>query len=116
MTMFLRSATRPRKLSTSCTIPRGRRHAGRGQRGNEDLVELLQQQKRDALRMLHTPRTTFLFAVKQGVGFVPVPGLGEGIASLEALLADPGMSGRAGAVLMLGRERDSETLHALIER
>lgn len=73
------------------------------------------KQKRDALRMLHTPRTMFLFAVKQGVGFVPVPGLGEGIASMEALLADPGMSGRAGAVLLLGKERDAETLHALLE-
>ncbi len=41
------------------------------------------KQKRDALRMMHTPRTTFLFAVRQGVGFVPVPGLGEGIASMQ---------------------------------
>ncbi len=73
------------------------------------------KQKRDALRMLHTPRTMFLFAVRQGVGFVPVPGLGEGIASMEALLADPGMSGRAGAVLLLGREHDAETLHVLLE-
>src|SRR3977135_1516015 len=27
--------------------------------------------KRDALRMMHTPRTTFLFAVRQGIGFAP---------------------------------------------
>ena len=28
--------------------------------------------------MMHTPRTTFLFAVRAGVGFVPLPGLGKG--------------------------------------
>ena len=29
------------------------------------------KQKRDALRMIHTPRVLFLFAVRQGVGFAP---------------------------------------------
>src|ERR1035438_6602283 len=29
------------------------------------------KQKREALRMMHTPRTTFLFAVQQGAGFIP---------------------------------------------
>jgi hypothetical protein len=56
------------------------------------------KQKRDALRMMHTPRTTFLFAVKQGVGFVPLPGLGEGIASMQGILASSGVSGRRGAL------------------
>src|SRR5436309_3529045 len=41
------------------------------------------KQKREALRMMHTPRTTFLFALRQGVGFAPVPGLGEGISSMQ---------------------------------
>src|SRR5579864_7246549 len=34
------------------------------------------KQKRDAMRMMHTPRTLLLFALKQGIGFAPVPGLG----------------------------------------
>lgn len=71
------------------------------------------KQKRDALRMLHTPRTTFLYALRQGVGFAPVPGLGEGISSMQALLTDPGISGRATAALLLGRDRDKDTLEGL---
>ncbi|HEY1336512.1 MAG TPA: HEAT repeat domain-containing protein [Bryobacteraceae bacterium] len=71
------------------------------------------KQKRDALRMLHTPRTTLMFGLKQGVGFVPVPGLGEGVSSLQGLLTDPGVSGRAMAALLLGKEKDAETMSAL---
>lgn len=68
---------------------------------------------RNALRMMHTPTTTFLFAVRQGIGFVPVPGLGQGIASMQALLTDPGISGRAAAVLLLGKDKDPALLPAL---
>jgi HEAT repeat protein len=71
------------------------------------------KQKRDALRMMHTPRTMFLFAVKQGAGLAPVPGLGEGVSSMEALLSDPSVSGRATAVLLLEKDNDPETLAAL---
>jgi HEAT repeat protein len=75
----------------------------------------LSRQKRDALRMLHTPRTTLLFGLKQGIGFVPVPGLGEGISSLQGLLSDAGVSGRAMAALLLGKEKDRDTMQALHE-
>ena len=71
------------------------------------------KQKRDALRMMHTPRTTFLFAVRQGAGFAPVPGLGEGIASMQGILTDSGVSGRASAALLLGADKDPATLEAL---
>jgi HEAT repeat protein len=71
------------------------------------------KQKREALRMMHTPRTTFLFALRQGVGFVPVPGLGEGIASMQGILTDSGVSGRASAALLLGADKDSATVEAL---
>jgi HEAT repeat protein len=73
----------------------------------------LTKQKRDALRMMHTPRTTFLFALRQGMGFVPVPGLGEGIASMQGILTDSGVSGRASAALLLGADKDPATLDAL---
>jgi HEAT repeat protein len=73
----------------------------------------LTRQKRDALRMMHTPRTTFLFALRQGVGFAPVPGLGEGIASMQGILTDSGVSGRATAALLLGKDKDRATLEAL---
>jgi HEAT repeat protein len=68
---------------------------------------------RTALRMMHTPTTTLLYAVRQGVGFVPVPGLGEGIASMQALLTDSGISGRATAVLLLGKDKDPALIPAL---
>jgi HEAT repeat protein len=71
------------------------------------------KQKRDALRMMHTPRTTFLFALRQGVGFAPVPGLGEGIASMQGILAESGVSGRVSASLLLGADKDPATLEAL---
>lgn len=73
----------------------------------------LSKQKRDALRMMHTPRTTFLFAVRLGVGFAPVPGLGEGVASMQSILTDSGVSGRASAALMLGNDKDPSVLEAL---
>jgi hypothetical protein len=75
----------------------------------------LTKQKRDALRMVHTPKTMFMFAVKTGIGFAPVPGLGEGIASMQGILSDPGVSGRAMAALLLAREKDRATLEALRE-
>jgi HEAT repeat protein len=73
----------------------------------------LTRQKRDALRMMHTPRTAFLFALRQGVGFAPVPGLGEGIASMQGILMDAGVSGRASAALLLGADKSRETVDAL---
>jgi HEAT repeat protein len=68
---------------------------------------------RQALRMMHTPRTTFLYAIKQGLGFVPLPGFGEGVASMQALLSDPGVSGRASAALLLGKDKDPATIDGL---
>jgi HEAT repeat protein len=68
---------------------------------------------RTALRMMHTPTTTFLYAVREGMGFVPVPGLGQGIASMQAILTDPGVSGRATAVLLLGKDKDPALIPAL---
>ena len=73
------------------------------------------KQKRDAIRMIHTPRTMMIFALKQGIGFAPVPGLGEGISSMQGILSDPGVSGRAMAALLLGKEKDVATLQALRE-
>ena len=70
-------------------------------------------QKRTALRMMHTPRTTFLFAMREGIGFAPVPGLGEGIASMQGILTDSGVSGRATAALMLGNDKDPAALEGL---
>ena len=73
----------------------------------------LSRQKRDALRMMHTPKTALMFAARQGAAFAPVPGLGGGISSMQAILSDPEVSGRAAAALLLAQQNDSETLEAL---
>ena len=71
------------------------------------------KQKRAAVRMLHTPQAMFLFAVKSGAGFAPVPGLGAGISSLQGILSDPSVSGRAATALLLSIDASPEVLAAL---
>jgi HEAT repeat protein len=71
------------------------------------------KQKRDALRMLHTPKSLFLFAVVQGANIAPVPGLGAGVSSLQGILSEPSVSGRATAALLLGADQEPEVLQAL---
>jgi HEAT repeat protein len=73
----------------------------------------LTKQKRDTLRMFHTPKTLFMFALKQGIGAAPVPGLGEGVSSIQGILSDADISGRATAALLLGRDKDPDVLPAL---
>jgi HEAT repeat protein len=80
---------------------------------SKSLSNFFSKQKRQGLRMMHTPRTTFLFAAEQGAGFIPFPGVGEGIASMQGILASSGVPGRASAALLLGADRDPATVDAL---
>lgn len=73
----------------------------------------IRSQMRDGMRMLHTPRELFIMGLKQGIGFVPLPGFGAGVSSLRGILADSGVSGRATAALLLGRDRDAKVEQAL---
>ena len=73
----------------------------------------LTSQKRDMLRMFHTPRTLMLFAVKQGIGLVPLPGVGEGVSSLTLLLSDASVSGRATTILLMASDKSLEVVRAL---
>ena len=82
---------------------------------NKTSSSFFTKQKREALRMMHTPRTALMFAVRQGVGFAPVPGLGVGVSSMQAILSDPAVSGRAAAALLLSQQNDPATLEALKE-
>lgn len=54
---------------------------------------------RDSMRRLKTPRSAFLFTVENGLGFVPVPGLGAGYNALLGVLADAEFSARAVSLL-----------------
>jgi HEAT repeat protein len=80
---------------------------------NKSSSGFLSKQKREALRMMHTPKTALLFAARQGAGFAPIPGLGGGISSMQAILTDPAVSGRAAAALLLGQQSDAATMGAL---
>jgi HEAT repeats len=73
------------------------------------------KQKRDALRLLHTPRPLFFMVLKEGIGMAPVPGLGVGVSSLQGILSDPSVSGRAATALLLGADKDPLVLVALEE-
>jgi HEAT repeat protein len=73
------------------------------------------KQMRDSLRLLQTPKPLMMFAFKTGVGFAPVPGLGEGVSSLQGILSDPGMSGRAATALLLASDKDPRVQASLID-
>ena len=73
----------------------------------------LSRQKREALRMMNTPKTALMFAARTGAGFAPVPGLGSGISSMQAILSDPEVSGRAAAALLLAQRNNPAILQAL---
>jgi HEAT repeat protein len=71
------------------------------------------RQKRDTLRMLHTPKTMFLFVLQQGANLAPVPGLGAGASSMQGILSDANISGRAATALLLSTDKDPQVLQAL---
>ena len=73
----------------------------------------LTKQKREALRMFQTPKTLFTFALIQGIGMAPVPGIGQGVSSLQGILTDPSVSGRAATALLLSGDKSPEVLLAL---
>jgi len=75
----------------------------------------LTSQRRDTLRLVHIPKGMMMFAIKNGIGFAPVPGLGEGVSSLQDLLSDNGVSGRATTAVLLANDRSPEVLDALKE-
>jgi HEAT repeat protein len=80
---------------------------------NKTSSGFLTKEMRQAMRMMHTPQTTIFYVVRQGVGFAPVPGLGVGISSMQQILSDPGVSGRAAAALLLGKDPDKQIVEAL---
>jgi HEAT repeat protein len=63
---------------------------------------------RDVIRRMKRPKSAALFVVQQGVGFVPVPGLGEGFSAMSSLVNDPEFSARATALLVLSADRSAE--------
>jgi HEAT repeat protein len=68
---------------------------------------------RNLIRRTKTPRSAFFLAVEQGTGFIPVPGIGEGISAMSAMLNDEGFSARATALLLLAADRSPDVRTAI---
>jgi HEAT repeat protein len=70
---------------------------------------------RDVARRMRTPKSAMLFAVQQGVGFVPIPGVGQGFSAMNAMMADADFSARATALLVLATDRTPEVRSLLTQ-
>ncbi len=95
-------------------------------RGREAMLAILEReaktqsnfltaQKRDTLRLVHIPRGMMMFAIKNGIGFAPVPGVGAGVSSMQELFSDAGVSGRATTAVLLANDPSPEVQAALKE-
>lgn len=68
---------------------------------------------RNLVRRTKTPRSAFFLAVEQGTGFIPVPGIGEGVSAMSAMLNDEGFSARATALLLLAADSSPDVRMAM---
>jgi len=75
----------------------------------------LSEKSRKSLRLFHTPAKLMIFILRKSVGSVGVPGLGRGVSSMEGMLADGELTGRAGTALLLSGDGDPRVLAALRE-
>ncbi len=85
------------------------------QRESKTQSSFLTAQKRDTLRLVHIPKGMMLFALKSGIGFAPIPGVGEGVSSMQDLLSGNGVSGRATTAVLLANDASPEVQAALKE-
>jgi HEAT repeat protein len=74
----------------------------------------LRREYRNTMRAFSTPKGAILFAINQGIGFVPLPGVGAGYSALEALFFETGFSARASVAIRLAQDRSREVREALI--
>jgi HEAT repeat protein len=92
--------------------------------GKRALIEILDKEKapesnpvrreaRNVFEKFHSPGSAAMFIVRQGLGYVPLPGVGEGFSALMEIVNDPNLSPRASVVLLLGKEKDSEARRIL---
>jgi HEAT repeat protein len=87
--------------------------------GKQLLIEIVEKEARaksgfvraklrDVVRRMKRPKSAMLFVAQQGVGFIPVPGLGEGFSALNSLVNDPDFSARATALLVLSSDKSPD--------
>lgn len=69
--------------------------------------------EREMIRLFQTPRSLMLFAFRESLDLVPVPGFGAGVSSVTLILTDSGVSGRAAAILLLAHDKSPQVLPGL---
>lgn len=69
---------------------------------------------RGLMRAFSTPKGAILFAVDQGAGLVPFPGVGAGVSALQSLFSEKDFSARASVAIDLARAPGAETRDVLV--
>jgi len=76
---------------------------------------VLKREERNVKNQFHSTPSAVVFIVSRGVGYVPVPGAGEGFSAISSLLRDPAISDRASVLLILCRKK-TRTSEKLLRR
>jgi hypothetical protein len=74
---------------------------------------MIGEKRRETTDQFHSVSSGMMFVVSRGVGYVPVPGVGEGFSAFMTLVRDKGLSDRAGVILILGQSKDAEATKLL---
>jgi HEAT repeat protein len=75
--------------------------------------DVLHVNARKFMNNFHSMESAGMFVISTGVGYVPVPGVGEGFSALMGLVSDSDLSPRATALLLLARKKNDWTTDLL---
>ena len=70
---------------------------------------IVRSKLRDLMRTMRTPKSAMLFALRNGVGYIPFPGLGSGVGAAIDLLTDAELSARANVLLLMVTDKSEES-------
>jgi len=68
----------------------------------------ISSQSRKFFSNFHSLGSSSSFILSQGLGFVPVPGVGQGFSAVTGLLEDPKLSPRATSLMLVARDKDPQ--------
>ena len=74
---------------------------------------LIKKEERSVMNEFHSAPSAMIFIVRQGVGYVPLPGVGEGFSAISALVKDPGFTDRAQVVFLVCQKKTPQTRELL---
>ncbi len=74
---------------------------------------MIKKEERSTFGEFHSFPSAMMFVIGKGIGYVPVPGAGEGFSAITTLLRDRGLSDRASVLFILARTKTPESLNLL---